>query len=128
MANILLVDDDQAVLKSVRMVVNADGHVVQALDDSLAARDFLAGQEPLDLLITDIRMPGLNGLELIEKALTLRPGLPVMVISAFLDDETVEALRDLGCQAYLSKPFQMDDLLAAIHLMLKTPPMAPTAK
>ncbi|MEY3282153.1 MAG: hypothetical protein RIR86_166, partial [Acidobacteriota bacterium] len=67
--------------------------------------------EQIDLLLTDIRMPGLSGDELLEKIRELRPEVPVIIITAFGSVEQAVELVKAGAFQYLTKPFDTDDLL-----------------
>lgn len=79
-----------------------------------------AGQVDFDLIISDIRMPGLTGMEVLE-GLARRDGCPpVVLITAFGNRETHEAARQCGIAAMLDKPFEMEDLLAAVSRTLGT--------
>jgi len=95
------------------------GYGVLEAEDAAAALPVLeATTQALDLLITDIVMPGMNGHRLAEHARTVRPTLPVLLISGFTADEAVR--RDVlhGRLAFLEKPFRVQDLDDCIRRLL----------
>ncbi|MFN9742753.1 MAG: sigma-54-dependent transcriptional regulator, partial [Acidobacteriota bacterium] len=75
--------------------------------------------EQIDLLLTDIRMPGLSGDELLEKIRELRPEVPVIIITAFGSVEQAVELVKAGAFQYLTKPFDTDDLLQTVNNALE---------
>ena len=119
MAHILLVDDDDGMRGFLRTALERAGHTVTALPDGLAAHAHLTVPEnPVDLLLTDIVMPGMDGIELSERALIARPGLRVMYITGF---GTVSrgALPDGAQDAQvLAKPLHLSHLVAEVNKQL----------
>lgn len=115
MARILIVDDEKPVVETECMLFKAEGHDVTAVSESAKAADLLQSSEPFDLLVTDIRMAPVDGMELIRLATEKRPGMGIIVISAYCSDKTVKEAMDLGCGAYIKKPFRMDEVLGAVR-------------
>jgi two-component system C4-dicarboxylate transport response regulator DctD len=110
---ILVVDDEPIVRRSIRMLLEHEGHKVTAVDSAEAAVDQLMMQK-FDLLVTDFFMPGKSGDQLARHARQLQPGLPVIMSSAFVDDEHLaEAAKDVN--VFLLKPYSLDVLREAIH-------------
>jgi PAS domain S-box-containing protein len=121
-ATILLAEDDAASRELTREVLEAGGYrvlVAQHAEEALA----LAHREPhIDLLVSDVIMPGLSGLELRRRLLQLRPSLRVLLVSGYAT-HAIESERGLPEGAeLLSKPFQPDELLARVHQLLGGPP------
>lgn len=118
MANILLAEDDAALRQFIKAALEKSGHEVSAHEDGLAALAALKGRE-FDLLLTDIVMPGLDGIELSAKAAELRPAMKIVFITGFaamaLEDKN--ALR--GQSKIISKPFHLGQLTAEVEAMLK---------
>ena len=115
------VDDDRRVLDSIAMLMESAGYTPQSFT---AAEAFL--QSPAlaaaACVIADVRMPGVDGLELQRRIRLVRPELPVIFISAHGDDAVRDrALRD-GATAFFDKPFDCAALLIAISKALATPP------
>lgn len=118
MQRILIVDDDDDVLKVLSDLVQSEGYEAVAERDGRIALQLVESSEHFDMLITDIRMKPVDGLELIRQAKEKRPETPILVISAYLNAENMAKIRDLGCTAYLEKPFKIDDVCDAIRIEL----------
>ena len=110
---ILIVDDDDALRESLSLILGAEGYsVLTAADGTEALR--LVEDRPIDVVLCDLRMPGLDGFELIPQIARRIPGVPIILMSAHgTDDLAVEAIQR-GAYDYLAKPFQPSD----IRLML----------
>lgn len=78
------------------------------------AYDLLWSAEVFDLLMTDIRMSPVDGMQLMRLAKEIRPAMPLVVVSAYLDEKTIEKVLTLGCSAYVKKPFTIEEVLAAV--------------
>src|SRR5258706_345668 len=116
--SILVVDDERTIQDSIAWCLRADGHDVQIARDGEEAMAIIANRE-FDVLITDIIMPGLSGLDLLRKVRALRPRTLVVLITAYATVETaVEALRE-GASDYLLKPFKFDDLRLRVQRLLE---------
>jgi two-component system cell cycle sensor histidine kinase/response regulator CckA len=117
LASILIAEDNDSVLDVTARVLLDAGYDVVAASDGVAALDIIRSQPTLDLLITDIRMPGMGGGELSQKALEHHPDLPIIFISGYPADWNPQT--KLGRrQAFLRKPFSADDLLRAVERLL----------
>ncbi len=114
MPKILLVDDEEAVLKSITMLLKAEGHEVVAHKDPSKAAELIK-TDNFDLLITDIRMTPIDGIELIKLAHAKTPDLPVIIISAYSSEKTEKQGYNAGCVSYLRKPFKISDVIEALH-------------
>jgi two-component system response regulator AtoC len=109
---ILVVDDDEALRESLAMLLAAEGYEVVTAADANAALVLL--EEPVDVVLCDVRMPGRDGLELLPELIRRLPGAPVLLMSAYgSGDLAVEALKR-GAFDYLAKPFQPSEVLLAI--------------
>jgi DNA-binding NtrC family response regulator len=115
MARILLVDDEASVLQTLNMLLKSDGHEVIAHADAESALASLKEDETFDLLATDIRMSPMDGISLIEVSRELRPEMPIVVISAYCSQKTIDETMSLGCKAYVKKPFKIQEVLEAIR-------------
>jgi DNA-binding NtrC family response regulator len=108
---VLLVDDDEALRSGLAELLKRSGHAVTTASDGGKALPHL---DDTELLVTDVRMPAIDGLGLLREARQRRPGLAVIVMTGFGSiPSAVEAMR-LGARAYLTKPFEPDELL--LHL------------
>jgi two-component system response regulator AtoC len=109
---ILVVDDDEALRESLALLLAAEGYEVVTAGDADAAVARL--EEPVDVVLCDVRMPGRDGLELLPELIRRLPGAPVLLMSAYgSGDLAVEALKR-GAFDYLAKPFQPSEVLLAI--------------
>ena len=114
---ISVVDDDESLRESLGSLIRSVGFGVKAF---ASAEEFLNSDHPrvADCLVLDVRMPGMNGLELQRRLVTSDCGIPVIFISAHGDEEArSRALRD-GAVDFLLKPFSEEALLSAIHSAL----------
>ena len=115
---ILVVDNDEAVCRMVEAILTDQDYAVSAYTRSL---DAMAGFAPgqYDLVITDIKMPVMNGLDVLQKVKQQDPSLPVIMITAHATvDLSVQALRK-GAYDFLTKPFEPEELLSRIHNALR---------
>src|ERR1700716_273080 len=113
-ANILLVDDEPGMLRYIRTLLEVDEHKVQtASTGEEAVERVQKGLQP-DLILLDVLMPGIDGLETLEKLRQLKPGLKVVMLSCVNDTRKVVQAMRLGAIDYLTKPFQKAELDAVI--------------
>jgi DNA-binding NtrC family response regulator len=118
MTKILVVDDKQMMRDSVGATLSREGFHPIAAEDPSAALDMIARHRPA-CVITDLKMPGMDGLELLQRIRKLDPELPVILMTAYATvDTAVEALK-LGAFDYIQKPFEGDDLVATVQRAVK---------
>ncbi|MCE4553583.1 sigma 54-interacting transcriptional regulator [Roseateles cellulosilyticus] len=115
---ILLVDDDADLLRLLTMRLTAAGHAVQAVASAEAALAHLAVQLPA-LVITDVRLPGLDGLALFEEMRSRHPSLPVILLTAHGSIPDAVEATTRGAHAYLTKPFDGQELLTKVRQALR---------
>lgn len=108
--NIILLDDDPAVLFALKLVIQAIGYSVADFSKPEDALDYMRQHSDCDLFISDLRMPKINGLDVLKKSKELRPQLPFILMSAHATNEDQAIAQRLGCFGFLSKPFTPDDL------------------
>jgi YesN/AraC family two-component response regulator len=120
MVKILLVDDEDTVRNVLSLLLETAGYdVQQACDGNHALESFR--NRPVDLIITDIVMPGKEGLELIRSFLQIDPGAKIIAISGGgrgSSHEYLELARRFGAQYALAKPFSRDEVLAAVNMVM----------
>jgi two-component system response regulator AtoC len=113
-ANILLVDDEPGMLRYIRTLLEVDEHRVQTASTGEEAVEHVEkGMQP-DLVLLDLLMPGIDGLQTLEQLRRLRPGLKVVMLSCVNDTRKVVQAMRLGAIDYLTKPFQKAELDAVI--------------
>ena len=114
---ILLADDDRSLRRVLQFKLEKNGYDVTAVADGKAALEKLRDQE-FDLLLSDIKMPGLDGLELLAEARQLHPALKVILMTAHATvAQAVQAVK-LGAFDYITKPFDDDQLFVVIDKAL----------
>ena len=119
MARILLVDDEQDVLDTLGPLLTSQGHEVVPIRESPRAVELLQTSPAFDLLVTDIRMAPIDGLKLMAMAGRTCPAMDVVVVSAYLDRETIRKAKGLGCTACIRKPYEIHELLESIERVLE---------
>ena len=120
---ILLVEDEPLVRRTVARMLEAEGFTVVDAEHGQAAHDLLAtsGLRP-DLVVTDLRMPFLNGAELGDAVSRLRPGVPVLYMSGFGSETSTWISPEALTHCYIAKPFSRDQLLETVRRCLATSP------
>ena len=120
--HILVADDEQNTLMTMQFILEvADYRVTtaengqEALDDILESRNT---DSPIDLLITDIQMPGLTGLELVDELNRLKMDIPFIVITGYGNSELEKELTDRGCDGCLDKPIDEEELVNSVARLL----------
>src|SRR5688500_11787513 len=116
MARILVVDDQDMMRDSLAATLVREGHEVIAATDGAAAVSRLNGGR-FDLMITDLKMPKMTGIELLAEAKKLRPEMPVVLMTAFATVATAVEAMKLGAYDYIQKPFDGDEIK---HLVERT--------
>jgi CheY-like chemotaxis protein/ribosome-associated translation inhibitor RaiA len=121
---ILLAEDDLEMRKLLAWALEREGYLVQECHDGTTLKKWIdrsdsrSSNVEFDLVISDIRMPGLTGLEVLESVQGRSAGPPMILISAFCDQETEELARRLGAAALLPKPFDTEELVERVHRLL----------
>jgi DNA-binding response OmpR family regulator len=119
-ATILVVDDEPNLVEYIRQTLDRAGYQVLAAGDGLQALEVLETHS-VDLILTDIAMPRMNGYQLHERVIE-NPSwvtIPFLFLSALADDSNIRYGKELGVDDYLTKPFDMQDLLAAVRGKLR---------
>ena len=111
-ARVWVVDDDRAVRFVLAEALRDAGHAVQAFESARGALQALDDEAAPDLVFTDVRMPGLDGLAFLDALKARRPGLPVIVMSAYTDIASTAGAFRGGAHEFLSKPFDLDEAVA----------------
>ena len=124
MATILVVDDDASVRALLRDVLECEGYDVEAAADGYAALRAVSAARP-DAVVLDVMMPGLSGVEVVRRLRADGHELPVCVLSA--RDEVADRVEGLraGADDYLVKPFELEELVARLHALLRRRPDRP---
>jgi CheY-like chemotaxis protein len=114
---ILVVDDDDMIRRFLHDFLVFQGHFVTLCESAQRALALLEDAE-FSLLITDVAMPGMTGVELVHELRSKGRGLPILVLSGTLEDEVEAGLKRLGRTECLAKPFHSAQLLSALDRLL----------
>lgn len=117
MPTVLVVDDDQDHGRALAKIFERAGYRVGTAGDGQEALRILT-ERPFDLVITDLRMPRMNGLDLLRNIRAMSPQVPVLIVTAFGEWTTYIEAMECGCVDYLSKPVRREDILMAARKSL----------
>ena len=116
-ANILVADDEKSIRLTIKQALSTQGYEVNVAVDGSTALEQLK-ESPADLLLLDIQMPGMDGIEVLQKAMAQQPSLRVIMVSAHGSiDNAVDAMK-LGAVDYLQKPFTPSELRETVDRVL----------
>jgi len=114
LSRILVADDDPINSSYMKSLLSQQGYETVFASNGKEAVDIILQDPTVDLILMDIRMPVMDGLEATREILKIRPGLPVIALTAYVVQEDILKIRAAGCQQYLSKPVPKNRLL---HLL-----------
>lgn len=114
---ILVVEDQMGIRRLLKEIFSGSFEVI-ATADGREALTYLQGQKP-DLVLLDISLPDLSGLQVLREITMLYPKLPVIMMSAHSDQKIIEEAIVLGAQGYITKPFDIIELLQIVGSVLK---------
>jgi nitrogen regulation protein NR(I) len=118
MSTILIIDDDDQLRKSFYKLLSEEGYRAQSAASGEAGLELVKKQLP-DLVIVDVRLPGMNGLKTFEAIHALEPKLPVIIMTAYGTTETAIEATKMGAFDYILKPFEIPAMLAVIKQALE---------
>ncbi|MBZ5493437.1 MAG: sigma-54 dependent transcriptional regulator [Acidobacteriia bacterium] len=114
MANILIVEDEPRMRRLLEISLGEDGHSVQTAGDAETGLRHLR-KESADIVVTDLKLPGMNGLEFLQEGKRLNPALPFIVMTAYGSVETAVDAMKAGASDYVLKPFTMAEMKLVIN-------------
>ncbi len=126
MSTILIIEDDASIRAGLRMNLTRAGYTVREASDGHAGLRALAEARP-DLVVLDLMLPGVDGLEVLRQVREKDGALPVLILSALGNEEHKVNGLDLGANDYLTKPFSVAELLARTRAALRPRGPAPVA-
>ena len=122
---IIIVENELNLLQSVAVTLRKAEYDVVAADNGNDAFKLImraeSSKEPMDLLVTDLHLPGISGIELIQKVIASGSALAVGVITSFGNSRIRTSLKEMGCLFCLEKPFNTEELLAQVLTALGEP-------
>lgn len=118
MANLLIVDDEQSYRQLLNLVFDGDGHKIRT---AMNGRDAIAKlqEEPAEIIITDVRMPDMDGIELLRAAREFLPDVGVVLMTAFATVDTAREAFKLGADDFIQKPFDVEELKIIVKKALE---------
>jgi len=119
MIRILIIEDDEEMSSLLRDFIEGEGYKAESVNNGSEAFRKLA-KEPFDVIITDIRMPGLTGLDILPMMKKIQPEASIIVITAFGSREVSHKAMERGATAYLEKPIQLGVLRTLVDKMVSS--------
>jgi len=117
MKEILVIDDDVMILSSINRQLKGEGLNLDLEENPVSALEKLNSKK-YDLVICDMRMKPITGDEVLKKIKSDYPGLPVIVLTGYVDDKVMENVKKIGCDEFIIKPVRKKDLINIIHRLL----------
>lgn len=123
MRKILVIEDDTLLCWLLKKIVGTNAEVI-VMHDGMDAWNYLSGGNVVDLIISDIKMPSLGGVELLKRLNTTPAlkGIPVIILSGFADPANRKECLDLGAFSYMVKPFEPPVLISTVEQALNIKP------
>jgi two-component system, NtrC family, response regulator PilR len=118
MSNILIVDDEQSYRQLLSLVFEGDGHSIRTATNGREALALLQ-EEPADVVISDVRMPDMDGIEMLSSVRESQPDLGVVLMTAFASVETAREAFKLGADDFIQKPFDVEELKLIVKKTLE---------
>ncbi|MDH3328727.1 MAG: sigma-54 dependent transcriptional regulator [Desulfobulbaceae bacterium] len=113
MSSILIIDDELSMREFLKILLEKDGHTVEMAANGSSALE-LAASNDFDLVVSDIRMPGMSGLDLLAELKKINGDLPVIMITAFASPEDAVVAMKNGAYDYITKPFKVEEIKKVI--------------
>ena len=120
MPAILIVEDEAKMLRVLHLHLTDEGFTTHPAADAETGLKIL-NREKIDLVVTDFKLPGMSGLELLPKAKAARPDVPIIMITAYGDAETKRQALEKGAEALLTKPIDFGTLRSEIDMRVNAP-------
>ncbi len=115
---LLVIDDEHVIREGVRRILESDSFQVETFASGYAALERIK-QQTFDLVITDLKMPGISGLEVLKALKEIQPGLPVIFITGYSSVDSAIEVMKLGAVDYIAKPFTTEGMLSTIKRALE---------
>lgn len=120
MARVVLVEDEELISTMVRLNLEAEGFIVESFVDAESMLEYMQGNHPeCDVVLLDIMLPGMPGDAALVELRKLEIAAPIMMLTAKQDIETRVSALNLGADDYLAKPFNVQELVARVHALIR---------
>ena len=116
---LLVVDDEPIVGKRLKQVFTKIGFEIETFTDSASALAAIA-ERPFDIVVTDLKMEGIDGIEVLKRVRSQNPATQVIIITGYASPDTAELAQQEGVFAFLAKPFRLDELKQVIFRAIET--------
>jgi len=113
MPNVLVIDDDERIRKVIRLQLKSTGYTVFEAEHDRQAFEWL-GSRPIDIIVCDIKMKGLSGIEVLRAVKQVFPSIPFIILTGLIGDQYAREAKEAGCFAYLNKPVRKETLLEVL--------------
>ena len=117
-ARILVIDDEESPRESLRFILK-DRYDVTLVESGASGLEAASRAEPFDIVLLDMKMPGMDGLEVLSKILQLNPRMPVVMVTAITEAKPAVQAMKMGAADYLNKPFDVDEIRLVVDRILK---------
>lgn len=118
---LLVVDDEAIVGKRLKQVFSKMGFEIETYTEAVSALEAAAAR-PFDVVVTDLKMEGMDGMEVLRKVKAMNPATRVIIITGYASPDTAELAQQQGVFEFLAKPFRLDELKQVIFRALETRP------
>ena len=115
---LLVVDDEAIVGKRLKQVFSKIGFEIETYTEAAAAMAAMA-EKPFDIVVTDLKMDGMDGMEVLRRVRAMNPRTQVIIITGYASPETAELAQQQGVFEFLAKPFRLDELKQVIFRALE---------
>jgi DNA-binding response OmpR family regulator len=117
--SVIIVDDDEMLLEMFKTTLSIEGYQCETASSAEAAIELIE-KTSFDIMLTDIRMPGIKGFELTHKAKRMRPDMAVIIMTAYAEEFSYDNALEAGASDFIKKPFTLNELIARIqHVKLQ---------
>ncbi|MFD1708720.1 response regulator [Siminovitchia sediminis] len=120
MEKVLIVDDQFGIRTLLDEVLQKEGYEIFQAANGLQALDVTEKHDP-DLVLLDMKIPGMDGLEILSKLKEIKADIKVIIMTAYGEKDLIEKTKELGALAHFSKPFDIDEIRSAVRKYLFQP-------
>jgi diguanylate cyclase (GGDEF)-like protein len=113
-SSLIIVDDDERLLEIFKKALSLEGYQCETASSAESALE-LINNMPFDIMLTDIRMPGMEGFELTQKAKKIRPDIAVIIMTAYVEEFSFDNAVEAGASDFIKKPFTLNELVLRIQ-------------